>query len=272
MGWQKTWRQREGSALRGRGPHEPAERSESALSAHHVDEPRQRIRRQQRRLSRHRHQAGRRLHVLCLRPSRDERAGRAPRRFCRTRPATSSPDGQLDGFDRRRGSSYEHGHSRERNRCRRPTRIVYVDDPGTLDLDMVSLFPDDTWKHRPNGLRADLVQLLNDMHPGFIRFPGGCIVEGRHLDTRYQLEEHDRRHRRPQADHQPLERRVRPTPGARLLPVVRPGLLRILSAWPKTSAREPLPILNCGMACQFNSGELGAARRARRRTSRTRST
>ena len=44
---------------------------------------------------------------------------------------------------------------------------------------MVSLFPVDTWKGRPNGLRKDLVQLLYDMHPGFLRFPGGCIVEGR---------------------------------------------------------------------------------------------
>ena len=60
---------------------------------------------------------------------------------------------------------------------------------------MVSLFPEDTWKHRPNGLRDDLVQLLKDMKPGFLRFPGGCIVEGRFLDRRYQLEEHDRRHR-----------------------------------------------------------------------------
>ena len=57
---------------------------------------------------------------------------------------------------------------------------------GTVDLDMISLFPDHTWKQRPGGLRADLVQLLAGMRPGFIRFPGGCIVEGRELATRYQ--------------------------------------------------------------------------------------
>ncbi len=51
---------------------------------------------------------------------------------------------------------------------------------------MVSLFPVDTWKGRPNGLRKDIVQLLADMHPGFLRFPGGCIVEGRQLLTRYR--------------------------------------------------------------------------------------
>ena len=43
---------------------------------------------------------------------------------------------------------------------------------------MVSLFPTDTYKNRENGLRADLVALLEDLHPSFIRFPGGCIVEG----------------------------------------------------------------------------------------------
>ncbi len=61
-----------------------------------------------------------------------------------------------------------------------------ISEPGDFDLDMVSLFPKDTWKNRPNGLRRDLVQLLADLKPGFIRFPGGCIVEGRRLALRYQ--------------------------------------------------------------------------------------
>jgi alpha-N-arabinofuranosidase len=57
---------------------------------------------------------------------------------------------------------------------------------GTIDLDMISLFPEDTWNNRKNGLRKDIVQLLYDMKPGFLRFPGGCIVEGRTLEQRYQ--------------------------------------------------------------------------------------
>src|SRR6476646_2421220 len=61
---------------------------------------------------------------------------------------------------------------------------LIIDETGSVDLDMVSLFPVDTWQHRPNGLRKDLVQLLADMHPGFLRFPGGCIVEGRLLARR----------------------------------------------------------------------------------------
>ncbi|MBO1331720.1 alpha-L-arabinofuranosidase C-terminal domain-containing protein [Streptomyces sp. VRA16 Mangrove soil] len=43
-------------------------------------------------------------------------------------------------------------------------------------LDMVSLFPRDTFKGRKNGLRKDLAQKIADLHPGFVRFPGGCLV------------------------------------------------------------------------------------------------
>src|SRR5262245_44740505 len=63
---------------------------------------------------------------------------------------------------------------------------LLTDRPGKIDVDLISLYPKETWKNHPNGLRADLVQLLSDLKPGFLRFPGGCIVEGRHLETRYQ--------------------------------------------------------------------------------------
>ena len=56
---------------------------------------------------------------------------------------------------------------------------------GSLDFDMVSLFPQNTWMNRKNGLRSDLVQMLKDLHPGFLRFPGGCIIEGYNLSNRY---------------------------------------------------------------------------------------
>jgi len=66
---------------------------------------------------------------------------------------------------------------------------LVLNGTGTVDLDVISLFPKDTWNKRPNGLRTDLVQLLKDMKPGFLRFPGGCIVEGRTLSERYQWKE-----------------------------------------------------------------------------------
>ena len=68
------------------------------------------------------------------------------------------------------------------------TRRVYpaiLIDGGTLHLDMVSLFPADTYKDRENGLRADLAQMLEDIQPGFLRFPGGCIIEGNTLENAY---------------------------------------------------------------------------------------
>ena len=63
---------------------------------------------------------------------------------------------------------------------------INVPGRATVDLDLISLFPKKTWRGRAGGLRADLVQLLSDLKPGFVRFPGGCIVEGRELATRYQ--------------------------------------------------------------------------------------
>ncbi len=60
-----------------------------------------------------------------------------------------------------------------------------VDRPGTVWLDLVSLFPP-TWNDRPNGLRKDLMQMLVDLHPKFLRFPGGNFVEGGSVDRRFQ--------------------------------------------------------------------------------------
>ena len=60
---------------------------------------------------------------------------------------------------------------------------------GTLDLDMVSLFPCHTFKDRPNGLRADIAQKLVDLKPAFMRFPGGCVVEGATFANRYRWKE-----------------------------------------------------------------------------------
>lgn len=56
---------------------------------------------------------------------------------------------------------------------------------GTLSIDFVSLFPQDTFKGRKNGLRKDLAQILADMKPQFIRFPGGCASHGQGMDNIY---------------------------------------------------------------------------------------
>ncbi len=132
---------------------------------------------------------------------------------------------------------------------------VLVDGPGEVDLDMVSVFPEDTWQGRENGLRKDLVQLLKDMKPGFVRFPGGCIVEGRFLDGRYQWKTTigDPAERKLIVNRWNDEFANRATPD--YYQSFGLGFYEYFQVSEDIGA-EPLPIVNCGMACQFNSGEL----------------
>jgi alpha-N-arabinofuranosidase len=132
---------------------------------------------------------------------------------------------------------------------------IWFDGTGTVDLDMLSLFPVDTWKKRPNGLRADLVQLLADLKPGFLRFPGGCIVEGRDLATRYQWKKTvgPVEDRRLIINRWNTEFRHRPTPD--YFQSFGLGFFEYFQLAEDLGA-EPLPILSCGMACQFNTGEV----------------
>ena len=131
---------------------------------------------------------------------------------------------------------------------------LLLDDTGSVDLDMVSLFPVDTWNHRQNGLRRDLVQLLYDMHPGFIRFPGGCIVEGRRLATRYRWKTTvgDIAERKTIINRWNDEFDHRPAPD--YFQSFGLGFYEYFQLAEDIGAR-PLPILNCGMACEFNSSE-----------------
>jgi len=64
-------------------------------------------------------------------------------------------------------------------------RLVIESDGGCIHLDMVSLFPRHTFKERKNGLRADLAQAIADIHPRFVRFPGGCVAHGDGIGNMY---------------------------------------------------------------------------------------
>ena len=132
---------------------------------------------------------------------------------------------------------------------------IWLQGKGSIDLDMVSLFPKDTWKSRPGGLRADLVQLLADLKPGFLRFPGGCIVEGRELATRYQWKKTigNIDERKMIVNRWNNEFRHRPAPD--YYQSFGLGFYEYFQLAEDIGA-EPLPILNCGMACQFNTAEV----------------
>lgn len=60
---------------------------------------------------------------------------------------------------------------------------------GKYEFDLVSLFPQKTFKGRPNGLRADLAQAIADLHPRFMRFPGGCLAHGDGVHNIYNWKE-----------------------------------------------------------------------------------
>ena len=128
---------------------------------------------------------------------------------------------------------------------------------GVIDIDMISLFPHDTWKNRPGGLRNDLVQKIADLKPGFVRFPGGCIVEGRELTNRYQWKTTVGN----VTDRKLIMNRWNVEFPRRAAPDYYQsfglGFYEYFLLSEDVGA-EPLPILNCGMACQFNSGEVVA--------------
>lgn len=134
---------------------------------------------------------------------------------------------------------------------------IWFEGNGLIDVDMVSLFPSDTWKERPGGMRKDMIQMLADMKPGFIRFPGGCIVEGIDLANRYQW----KKTIGPIEDRQLIMNRWnvefghRPTPD--YFQTFGLGFYEYFQLAEDIGA-EPLPILNCGMACQYNTGEVVA--------------
>lgn len=130
-----------------------------------------------------------------------------------------------------------------------------LETKGVIDIDHISLFPVDTWKKRENGLRRDLVQVLYDLRPGVLRFPGGCIVEGANLDTRYQWKNTvGPVENRPYNDNRwnySMRHRFYPD----YYQSYGLGFYEYFLLCEDIGA-EPLPVLNCGMGCQYQSGEL----------------
>ena len=132
---------------------------------------------------------------------------------------------------------------------------VVLATPGAVEMDHISLFPVDTWKGRENGLRRDLAQALFDLNPGVFRFPGGCIIEGSDLATRY-----DWKKSVGPVENRPLnENRWNYTFAHKAAPDYFQSYgmgfyeLFLLS---EDIGAEPLPVVNCGLACQFESREV----------------
>ncbi len=132
---------------------------------------------------------------------------------------------------------------------------IWIEGAGDVEVDMLSLFPKETWKNRPKGLRKDMVQILADMEPDFIRFPGGCIVEGRDLANRFQW----KKTVGPIEERELIINRWNTEFNHRLTPdyfqTFGLGFYEYFLLAEDLGA-EAVPILNCGMACQFNTAEV----------------
>lgn len=115
--------------------------------------------------------------------------------------------------------------------------VLRARDKGTYWLDMVSLFPSDTFKGRANGMRPDLAKKLNDLKPSFLRFPGGCWVEG---------------------DTMALSQRWKQTVGAQIERRTQPNIWRYMSTngmgyheylqLCEDLGAAPMFVINCGMS------------------------
>ncbi|PZX10342.1 alpha-L-arabinofuranosidase [Breznakibacter xylanolyticus] len=117
---------------------------------------------------------------------------------------------------------------------------------GTVNLDMVSLFPQKTFNGRKNGLRADLAQTIADIHPRFMRFPGGCLVHGDGLNNIYHWKN----------TIGPLESRKPQRNLWGYHQTVGLGYFEYFQFCEDIGA-EPLPVVAAGVCCQ-NSSDGGA--------------
>ncbi|MDD4992233.1 MAG: alpha-L-arabinofuranosidase C-terminal domain-containing protein [Paludibacter sp.] len=129
---------------------------------------------------------------------------------------------------------------------------IFLTSKTAVDMDHVSLFPVDSWKGRENGLRKDLAQALYDLHPGVFRFPGGCIVEGTETGDRYQWKNSVGQVENRKSN---MNRWEYTFPN-RYFPDYRQsygmGFFELFQLSEDIGA-EPLPVISCGLVCQFQN-------------------
>jgi alpha-L-arabinofuranosidase len=127
--------------------------------------------------------------------------------------------------------------SRTNNKAR---LVIDAKAAGSVWLDFVSLFPEKTWRDRPNGLRPDIAQMIADLKPGFVRFPGGCVVEGATVETAYNWKD----------TIGPLENRAERWGPWNYRRTHGMGLVEYLQFFEDLGA-EPLWVGFCGQTCIF---------------------
>lgn len=152
------------------------------------------------------------------------------------------------------GSSWKHYQLALLSKTTEPeARLrLTMETKGTLDLEHVSLFPRHTFNNRPNGLRADLAEALKALKPGVFRFPGGCIVEGTTIETRYQW-----KNTVGPVENRPfnINRWNYTFPHKKFPDYYQSYGLGFFEYFQLSEdlGAEPLPVLNCGLSCQFEN-------------------
>ena len=133
--------------------------------------------------------------------------------------------------------------------------VVLADAAGQVDIDMISLFPKKTWNERENGLRADLVKTLADMKPGFMRFPGGCIVEGKDLANAYRWKDTVGDVATRKQNWNRWQEVMANKNVAQYCQTYGLGFFEFFQLCEDIGA-SPVPVLNCGMSCQFQEKQI----------------
>ena len=124
--------------------------------------------------------------------------------------------------------------------CDNATLTVIPQSKGDYHFDMISLFPRDTFRGRKNGLRKDLAEAIEGLHPSFIRFPGGCVIHGNCVANAYRWEE----------SVGPLEARM-PLNNMRHYHQTRGLGYYEYFQFCEDIGAEPLPVVPVGQSCQF---------------------
>lgn len=142
--------------------------------------------------------------------------------------------------------------------CEKADFVLSFDEAGTIEINYVSMIPSDAVM---GIFRKDLFDLLNDLHPGFVRFPGGCIVEGNTLQNRYDFKNTfkptwDRKTNWNRwAVHENNKENGFVSDYAWYNQTYGLGFYEYFLLCEKIGAK-PLPVLNVGFACQYQSLEM----------------
>ncbi|MCM1283524.1 MAG: carbohydrate binding domain-containing protein [Muribaculaceae bacterium] len=135
---------------------------------------------------------------------------------------------------------------------------IILCETGTVNLEFISLFPNDTFKGRRNGFRRDIAEMIADIKPSFMRFPGGCIVEGRSFDNMYnwkdtigRVEERKTNYNRWQME----EYRNLGFDASDYFQSYGIGFFEYFQFCEDIGAK-PVPVINCGMTCQWHEALL----------------